>query len=140
MTLECRIYIRKNTSDFSPIFHTFPIRLSGRGTPARTEAQPLLWMAMGGEPTEVRNTGGVKATKMEEEGKPLMGGVGAAGSGVVGDADVERALARFAQAAASSPAVSCKLEAWGAGVDRCLERRRWSMRLCVCVCDGAPMW
>lgn len=59
-------------------------------------------MAMGGKPVEARNAAGVGTIKAEEEQSPLVGADGLA----MGDADIERSLARFAEATASNPAVS----------------------------------
>lgn len=58
-------------------------------------------MAMGGEPVEARNANAVKAP--EEGRSPLVRG---ADGLAMGDADVERSLAKFAEATASNPTVS----------------------------------
>ncbi|CAM9893572.1 unnamed protein product, partial [Ectocarpus sp. 8 AP-2014] len=66
-------------------------------------------MAIGGEAFEARkisvvssNGGSGAAEAMEEERLPVVG-ADCGGGGVTNQADVEQALARFAQAAASSP-------------------------------------
>lgn len=69
-------------------------------------------MAIGGEKFEARKNsvvsldGGTGAEAMEEERLPVVGADCRSGGGVTNQADVEQALARFAQAAASSPTVS----------------------------------
>lgn len=77
---------------------------------------------MGGEPVEARNTGGAEA--METRGKaPVAGGRGTTGSddlatGIAagGYTDVERCLARFAKAAASSPQVCTLPSTYSSGL------------------------
>lgn len=69
-------------------------------------------MAIGGETFEARKisvvspNGGGGAEAMEEERLPVVGADYGGGGGVTNQADAEQALARFAQAAASSPTVS----------------------------------
>lgn len=65
-------------------------------------------MTMGGEPAEVREPGGPPVVKVEDEDRPLVGGDGV----VPPRDDVERSLARFAEAAASSPNVSSSWSPW----------------------------
>ena len=62
-------------------------------------------MAMGGDPAEARDAGGPPAARVEDENRPPVG----RNNSALHDTDVERSLARFAEAAASSPNVSFSL-------------------------------